>query len=48
MEGEVGIILDTYDDADGPDFLVACRATVDLYECRTEQLTRITREEAQR
>lgn len=46
IEDEVGLIVDTYEEEGGPDFLVCIRGLADLYECRTPQLTRITRAEA--
>lgn len=46
IEEEVGLIVDTYAEAEGADFLVCVRGLADLYECRAPQLTRITRAEA--
>lgn len=46
IEDEVGLIVDKYAEAGGPDFLVCVRGLADLYECRAPQLTRITRTEA--
>ncbi|RJF74991.1 hypothetical protein D3875_03055 [Deinococcus cavernae] len=41
----IGIIVDVYEDSD-VDFVVAIPELNDLYECRTKDLTRITRAEA--
>jgi len=46
IDDETGLIVDTYEEAEGPDFLVCVRGLADLYECRADQLTRITRAEA--